>query len=109
MNVHQVIGISMICALLMGCTQTGRVAFDHASAGQSDMMSARYDCLRQSVGYTSSGYVSGNARTGLYGSSSGSALPSHALTLNCMALKGYSRNDEGGRLVVPPELIARTY
>lgn len=73
-----------------------KVAFDHPSADQQQMLKDRYECLRSSMGFVAGGGAA-------------AALPNEALYTNCMVLKGYARNSESGRLVVPPELVSRTY
>ncbi len=90
---------------LLGCnTVEQRVAWDHPTASQAQMMRDRYACLQQSMGYQTGGYV-----TQYGGSMGGAALPNSAMTVNCMALKGYTRNPESGRLVVPPSLVVPSY
>lgn len=98
-------------AFLTGCettTETSRVAFDHPKASQDQLLKDRYACIKDSMGYvqSGSGYVSGG-----YGSSQsqGAAMVNGPMYNNCMALKGYTLNNESGRLVVPPELYVRSY
>ncbi len=98
------IKLILLCLVCMGCVQSDKVAFDHSSSSEGKMLKDRYDCLQTSMGFVSRGYISQG-----YGSSSGAAIPNSAMYANCMALKGYTRNDVNGRLVVPPNLHVRTY
>jgi hypothetical protein len=86
-----------------GCVST-HVAFDHPTATEDQMLRDRYACMQQSMGYSTSGYVDQSG-----GGSSGAAIPNGAMLKNCMALHGYTSNPESGRLVVPPDLVVRTY
>lgn len=97
-------------AFLAGCetTETNRVAFDHASASNEQLLKDRYACIKESMGYVQSGtgYVNGG-----YGASQseGKSMVNGPVFNNCMALKGYTQNNETGRLVVPPSLVVRSY
>ena len=96
---------ALICMTCLGCVPaSNRVAFDHPSSTEQKMLKDRYDCLQASMGYVSGGYV--NQGVGI---SAGSARPNGDMAKNCMALKGYTRNDESGRLLVPPNLVVTTY
>jgi hypothetical protein len=95
--------VVFVASCASGCMST-RVAFDHPTATQSQMMRDRYACLQQSMGYATSGYV--NQYGGAMG---GAALPNAGMVTNCMAQRGYTSNPESGRLVVPPELVVTAY
>jgi hypothetical protein len=86
--------VAAACVAVGGCVP--RVAFDHAYANQQQMLQDRFQCLQVSSGYVAVGFEA-------------AVLTNNAMLLNCMAAKGYYRNDIGGRLEVPAQLIARTY
>ncbi|NLH82267.1 MAG: hypothetical protein GX458_15670 [Phyllobacteriaceae bacterium] len=102
---------TIVCAVLLsGCetTEANRIAYDHASASSDQFLKDRYACIKESMGFVQSGksYV-----TDGYGQSrsEGKNAVNGPVFNNCMALKGYTQNDEAGRLVVPPALVVPSY
>ncbi len=93
----KIIAMLVAACCLASCASTpSRVAYDHATATQSQMIAERFECAQKSMGFI-----------GIEGS--GAAMPNAALMRNCMAAKGYTNNGESGRLAVPDELRMRTY
>lgn len=109
-EVMAAITVIISTAFLFGCetTETERVAFDHATASNEQLLKDRYACIKDSMGYVQSGtgYVNGG-----YGQnrSEGKTAVNGPVFNNCMALKGYTQNNETGRLVVPPALVVQSY
>ncbi|MBG6166807.1 outer membrane murein-binding lipoprotein Lpp [Labrenzia sp. EL_195] len=84
---------------LGGCvtnTTVDRVAYDHPTASQQQLFTDRADCAAQAKGI----------RQTEYGSETG---VNDDIWDNCIAGKGYSRNDATGRLEVPKDLRVTTY
>ena len=84
---------------LGGCvtsTTVDRVAYDHPKASQQQFFTDRADCAAQAKGIRQTEYGS---ETGI----------NDAIWDNCIAGKGYSRNDATGRLEVPKDLRVTTY
>lgn len=109
-EVTSVIAASALAALLGGCetTETNRIAYDHASASNELFLKERYACIKESMGYVQSGTGYVNDGFGQSRSEGKSAVNGPVFN-NCMALKGYTQNDESGRLVVPPSLVVPSY
>lgn len=84
---------------LGGCvtsTTEDRVAYDHPTASQQEFFSDRAECAAQAKGIRQTEYGS---ETGI----------NDAIWDNCIAGKGYSRNDATGRIEVPKDLRVVTY
>lgn len=87
-----VVGVGLLCA---SCVTIPPVAFNHPTATQQTMMTDRYACLQEAMGFVANQYGAADMVNG-------------AIYDNCMALKGYDR-DPNGRLVVPPDLVVPGY
>ncbi len=100
----------LLTVSLTGCetTETNRIAYDHGSASNEQFLKDRYACIKDSMGYVQSGTGYVNDGFGQSRSSGKNAVNGPVFN-NCMALKGYTQNDETGRLVVPPALVVPSY
>jgi hypothetical protein len=94
-NACMIVVASSVIAL-GGCETSGsnRIAFDHASASQQQLFADRAECQALAKGT--------DPETGGTGINQG-------IFRNCLAGKGYTRNDATGRLEVPDNLVIQTY
>lgn len=109
MPLSRIIVFFVSATFLAGCETTEtRVAFDHSKATQGQMLKDRYACIQQSMGFVQGSTMVVNGGFGSAQSEGKSAVNGPVFN-NCMAIHGYERNNETGRLVVPPSLVVYSY
>ncbi|MEP3278937.1 MAG: hypothetical protein ABJO38_21195 [Stappiaceae bacterium] len=97
MRLSMTASIFTLCFMISGCVPTtSRVAYDHATASQQQMYSDRAECAEQAKGITP---TTSGGKTGI----------NDGIWENCLAGKGYTRNNSTGRLEVPANLQVTTY
>jgi hypothetical protein len=76
--------------LLASCSPSVMTFEGPPNATQADLLTARYQCAKETVVEVSSGYL--GTYSGSYGKTS---LPSCSMMNACMAAKGYKRSEAG--------------
>lgn len=94
---HLRLAVSCVALSLAGCASAPPPQYRFDGPGTLEMfLKARYECLREASGYSSSAAV--NA----YGGAAQTGQSCSRNTFNsCLAARGYLRNEASGRLTVP--------